>query len=164
MFDADRYAAPLRVVLYLKRWEIEIGNDELKTLPLDRLVHLRCRTPIGVLQERYGILLVYHAVRHVLHEAALTVDIDPQPLSFIHAVRVIRETMPVMHAAATERLPFLYTAMIRHIAQGQLPPRDNRINPRVVKKKMSNFPKKRPEHCHPSQPQTLFEQAVVILK
>jgi hypothetical protein len=54
--------------------------------------------------------------------------------------------------------------MIQHIAQGRLPPRDNRINPRVVKKKMSNFAKKRPEHRHPPQPQTSFEQAVVILK
>jgi hypothetical protein len=61
-------------------------------------------------------------------------------------------------------LPFLYAGMIQHIAQGRLPPRDNRINPRVVKKKMSNFAKKRPKHCHPPQPQTSFEQAVVILK
>lgn len=57
-----------------------------------------------------------------------------------------------------------YAAMIQHIAQGRLPPRDNRINSRVVKKKVSNFAKKRPEHCHPPQPQTSFEQAVRILR
>ena len=48
--------------------------------------------------------------------------------------------------------------------EGRLPPRDNRINPRVVKKKMSNFGKKRPEHCHVPQPPTSFQQSVVILK
>jgi len=54
--------------------------------------------------------------------------------------------------------------MIKHIAQGRLPPRENRINPRVVKKKMSNFGKKKPQHYHPPQPQRPFEQSVVMLK
>jgi hypothetical protein len=164
LLDANTHLATELVVLYHERWEIEIGNDELKTHPLDRLVHLRRRTPCGVLQELYGILLAYHAVRYFMHVAALSVDIDPRRLRFIHAVRVLRETTPLMRTAATERLPFLYAAMIRPIAQGRLPPRDNRINPRVVKKKTSNFAKKRPEHCHPPQPQTSFEQAVRILK
>ena len=85
-------------------------------------------------------------------------------LSFIHAVRVLRETAPLMRAAPTMRLPTLYRAMIQHIAQGRLPPRENRINPRVVKKKTSKFVRKRPEHYHLKQPQTSFEQSVVILK
>ena len=58
----------------------------------------------------------------------------------------------------------LNATMIRHIALGQLPPRENRINPRVVKKKMSNFPKKQAEHYRVPQPQTSFQQSVVILK
>jgi hypothetical protein len=164
LLDAGTYRAAELVVLYHERWEVEIGNDELKTHQLDRLVDLRSRTPCGVLQELYGILLAYHAVRYLMHEAALSIDLDPQRLSFIHAVRVIRETAPLMRAATAVQLPPLYHAMIRHIATGLLPPRDNRINPRVVKKKMSNFAKKRPEHAHPPQPQTPFEQSVVILK
>ncbi len=55
-------------------------------------------------------------------------------------------------------------AMIQHIAQGRLPPRANRIDPRVVQKKMSNFGKKRPEHCHPPQSRRPFEQSVVIFE
>ncbi len=97
-------------------------------------------------------------------EAALSVDIDPRRLSFIHAVRVLRETAPLMRSAPASQLPCLYAAMIQHIAIGQLPPRDNRINPRVVKKKMSNFAKKRVEHYNLPQPQRPFEQSVVILK
>jgi hypothetical protein len=61
-----------------------------------------------------------------------------------------------MRAAPAFRLPILYAAMIEHIAQGRLPPRENRINPRVVRKKMSNFGKKRAEHYHAPQPQTSF--------
>ena len=112
----------------------------------------------------YGILLAYNAVRCLMHEAALSVDIDPRRLSFIHAVRVLRETTPLMRAAPACQLPCLYTAMIQHIAIGQLPPRDNRVNLRVVKKKMSNFVKKRMECCKLSQSQRPFEQSVVILE
>jgi hypothetical protein len=162
--DSQTYPATELVVLYHERWEIEIGNDELKTHQLHRFVHLRSRTPCGILQEMYGILLAYNAVRFLMHEAALSVDIDPRRLSFIHAVRVLRETAPLMRAAPAVRLPTLFAGMIAHIARGVLPPRDNRINPRVIKKKMSNFPKKRPEHHHILHPQTSFEQAVRILK
>jgi hypothetical protein len=164
LLDERTYPAIEWVVLYHERWEIEIGNDELKTHQLDRLVHLRSRTPCGVLQELYGILVAYNAVRFLMYEAALSVDIDPRRLSFIHAVRVLRETAPLLRAAPADRLPTLYAGMIAHIAQGRLPPRDNRINPRVIKRKMSKFPQKRPEHSHVQHPQTSFEQAVRILK
>jgi hypothetical protein len=164
LLDAPSFPATELVVLYHERWEIEIGNDELKTHQLNRLVHLRSRTPCGILQEVYGILIAYNAVRFLMHEAALTVDIDPRRLSFIHAVRVLRETTPLLHTASAERLPTLYRGMIAHIARGVLPLRDHRINPRVIKKKMSNFPKKRPEHYRVQHPQTSFEQAVRILK
>jgi len=97
-------------------------------------------------------------------EAAARVNIDPRQLSFLHAVRVIRETVPLLRAAATPQLPRLYSAMLDHLACGRLPPRDGRINPRVVKIKMSNFPKKRPEHCRPRQPRGTFQQSVVMLK
>ncbi len=91
-------------------------------------------------------------------------DIDSRRLSFIHAVRVLRETAPLMRAAPLSRLSILYAAMIRHIAQGGLPLRENRINPRVVKTKMSNFGKKKAEHYRVPQPTTSFRQPVVILK
>jgi len=162
LLDADMFPAAEVVVLYHERWEI--GNDELKTHQLHRLVHLRSRTPCGILQEVYGILLAYNAVRFLMHQAALSVDLDPRRLSFIHAVRVLRETAPLLRSAHADQLPTLYAGMIAHIAQGRLPPRDNRIHPRVIKKKMSNFPKKRPEHYHVQHPQTSFEQAVRILK
>ena len=78
--------------------------------------------------------------------------------------RVLRETASLMRAAPTFRLPTLYAAMIEHIAQGRLPPRENRIDPRVVKKKMSNLGKKRPRHYPPPQSQRPFEQSVVMIK
>jgi hypothetical protein len=164
LLDAARFPALELIVLYHQRWEIEIANDEIVTHQLARPVDLRSRTPCGVVQEFYGTLLAHNAVRSMMRQAAMRVDIDPRQLSFIHAVRVIRETIPLLRAAPTAQLPALYQAMLHHIGTGRLPPRDGRINPRVVKVKMSNFKKKRPADCHGRHPQRSFEEAVVMLK
>ena len=166
LLDAEQYPAPELVVLYHERWEFELGNDEMKThqLTKDMPTHLRSRTPAGVVQEFYGLLIAYNAVRQLMHQAARSVDLEPRRLSFIHAIRVIRETIPIMRAGRTDQLPFLYRAMTKQLAAGLLPPRRDRINPRVVKVKMSNFAKKRPEHYNRPPPKKPFEQAVTILK
>lgn len=164
LLDADPFPALELIVLYHQRWEIEIANDEIVTHQLARPVDLRSRTPCGVVQEFYGTLLAHNAVRSMMLQAAMRADIDPRQLSFIHAVRVIRETIPLLRAAPTAQLPGLYQAMLCHIGTGRLPPRDGRINPRVVKVKMSNFKKKRPEDCHVRHPQRSFAESVVMLK
>ena len=163
LLDAGAYPAKELIVLYHERWEFEIANDEITTHQLDRPVELRSRTPCGVVQEIYGVLLAHNAVRALMHEAATSADIDPRSLSFIHAVRVVRETVPLLRAAGTEQLIPLYRAMIGHIATGRLPPRDPRINPRVVKVKMSGFAKKRPEHYHVQHPKKPFSESIVML-
>jgi hypothetical protein len=163
LLDAQAYPAKELIVLYHERWEIEIANDEITTHQLARPVELRSRTPCGVVQEIYGVLLAHNAVRALMHQAAVAVDIEPRSLSFIHAVRVIRETVPILRAAPTDQLWPIYRAMIGHIATGRLPPRDHRINPRVVKVKMSKFAKKRVEHYHVQHPQKSFPASIVIL-
>jgi hypothetical protein len=164
LLDPVRYPARELITLYHERWEIEIANDEIVTHQLARPVELRSRTPCGVVQEFYGIVLAHNAVRALMHEAARRVEIDPRQLSFIHAVRVIRETIPLLRAAATAQLPRLYDAMLDHLACGRLPPRDGRIHPRVVKIKMSIYQKKRPEHHLLRQPRRSFQEAIVVLK
>lgn len=161
----DQKQCPARelICLYHQRWEIEIANDELKTHQLARLVDLRSRTPQGVRQEIYGVLLAYNAVRALMHEAALTQQIDPRRLSFLDSLRVIRDAVADMRNARTEQLPVLHRGMLRLIAQCRLPPRDHRINPRVIKRKMSKWLKKRAQHYRPPQPNKPFNEAVVML-
>ena len=58
---------------------------------------LRSKTPALVRQEAYGLLLAHFAVRGLMHEAALAATPtprDPDTLSFVHAVRVLRRTLP----------------------------------------------------------------------
>lgn len=163
LLDEKEYPARELICLYHERWEIEIANDELKTHQLARLVDLRSRTPVGVRQELYGVLLAYNAVRRLMHEAALAEQIDPRRLSFLDSLRIIRDTVADMRNAPAERLPVLYRGMLRLIGQCRLPPRDARINPRVIKRKMSKWLKKRPEHYRPPQPKKPFGHAVVML-
>jgi hypothetical protein len=163
LLDEKDYPARELIGLYHERWEIEIANDELKTHQLARLVDLRSRTPGGVRQEIYGVLLAYNAVRGLMHEAALAEQIDPRRLSFLDSLRIIRDTVADMRNARTVQLPILYQGMLKLIGQCRLPPRDGRINPRVIKRKMSKWLKKRPEHYRPPQPEKTFDRAVVML-
>lgn len=88
-------AAPASEVAagYHERWEIETALDELKTHLRGARIVLRSKTPDLVRQEFYGLMLAHFAVRGLMHEAALKVDEDPDRLSFLHAVRVVRRKL-----------------------------------------------------------------------
>ena len=89
--------APARelAALYHERWEAEGTFDEFKThLRGGAAIRLRSKTPDLVRQEVYGLLLAHYVVRAVLHDAALQVDEDPDRLSFVHTVQVLRHTLP----------------------------------------------------------------------
>jgi IS4 transposase len=75
--------------LYHERWEIETSLDEVKT-HLRGVKILRSKSPDLVRQEFYALMLAHFVTRALMHEAALKADIDPDRLSFVHAVRVIR--------------------------------------------------------------------------
>jgi hypothetical protein len=90
---ADELAA-----LYHQRWEIETAFDELKTHLRGAKIVLRSKTPDLVRQEFYGLMMAHFAIRGLMHEVALKADEDPDRLSFLHAVRVIRRKMTVYGA------------------------------------------------------------------
>lgn len=88
--------------LYHERWEIENAFDEFKTHLRGPGIVLRSRTPELVRQEFYGLLLAHYAVRGLMHEAARKADLDPDELSFVHAVRVIRRKITTHGAQLRE--------------------------------------------------------------
>jgi hypothetical protein len=90
--------AEVPAALYHERWEIEGALAELKTHLRGARVVLRSKTPTLVRQEFWGLLLAHFAVRGLMHEAALRADENPDRLSFLHAVRVVRRKLPVFAA------------------------------------------------------------------
>ena len=95
--DAQAPAEDL-AALYHDRWEIENVFDEFKTHLRGRQAVLRSKTPELVEQELYGFLLAHFAIRGLMHEAALKADLDPDRLSFVHTVRVVRRKLPAFAA------------------------------------------------------------------
>jgi len=93
ILEPTRAPAEDLAALYHERWEIESAFDELKTHLRGRQITLRSKTPDLVRQEFYGLLMAHFAIRGLMHEAALKGEVDPDRLSFMHAVRVIRRKM-----------------------------------------------------------------------
>jgi hypothetical protein len=163
LINPVRFPAEELILAYHARWEYELTIDELETHQRPRLP-LRSQKPVGVVQEVYGLLLAHYLVRAVMVEAAATRDLAPTRVSFLSALRLIREFLPDFQRTAPVDHPVLYQALLADIAAATLPPRANRINPRVVKRKMSSFPVKRASHRHWPQPTKSFRDAIVLLK
>ena len=98
ILDPDQAPAHELAALYHERWEIETAFDELKTHLRGSRIVLRSKTPELVAQEFYGLLMAHFAVRGLMHEAALKADLNPDVLSFVHSVRVIRRELPMAAA------------------------------------------------------------------
>jgi hypothetical protein len=147
---------------YHERWEIEWVVDEVDTHQRLAARTLRSLKPVGVIQEWYGLLLAHSAVRVLMHEAALQADLDPDRLSFVHALEVVRDAVPEFQLGAPEQVPLLYARLLQESAAKRLPERRPRSNPRVVKRKMSNFKLKRAEHLRPLSPHGAFRDAIII--
>jgi hypothetical protein len=90
ILDHESAPAVELAALYHERWEIETSLDELKTHLRGSKIVMRSKTPDLVRQEFYGLMMAHFAIRGLMHEAALKADVDPDRLSFLHAVRVVR--------------------------------------------------------------------------
>ncbi|MEV7003995.1 IS4 family transposase [Streptomyces sp. NPDC093982] len=90
--DHEKYPADELAVLYSRRWEIELVFDEIKTHQRSRPV-LRSQTPDGVRQEIYAHLIVHHATRDLLDEAARLHLSTAERTSFTRALHVVRRSV-----------------------------------------------------------------------
>jgi hypothetical protein len=75
---------------YHERWEAEGVFGELKTQQRGPGKILRSRKPELVEQEIWGLLLTHYGIRHLMREAADQAELDPDRMSFIRALRVVR--------------------------------------------------------------------------
>jgi hypothetical protein len=160
LLDPQELPAREAPVVYHERWEEELTFDEIKNHRGGRPLALRGKTPELVVQEVYGLLLAHYVVRRVMHDAAVTARVDPDRLSFSNSLRVLQCQLP----EAPQRPPALwYQGVLRELRRQKLRARRERWYPRVIKRKMANWKKKRPQHHHPPQPTKPFHKAIVVL-
>jgi len=137
---------------YHRRWDIEIAYDEIKTHQCVTLrgqapTTFRSKLPDLVKQEIYALAITYNLVRTLISQAAAEHDQDPTTLSFLDALQHILDAAPILTAAAPERRKHKRQYLLTLLADCPIDrPRRPRLNPRVVKVKMSKWGRKTDAH------------------
>ena len=90
LLDPAQAPATELAALYAQRWEQENAFDELKTHQRGAGRVLRSKSPEMVIQEIYAHLLVYYAIRVLINRGVEPIDLDPDRVSFIRSLRVVR--------------------------------------------------------------------------
>ena len=90
ILDPDELTAAEIAAAYHERWEYEIALKEIETQMLDPGGGLRSKTPELVRQELWGPLLAHYSIRSLMTEASESAGIDPDRLSFIRSINVVR--------------------------------------------------------------------------
>jgi hypothetical protein len=136
--DPDIPATEL-VRLYHDRWEIESTFLALKQTLGDGRV-LRARTPAGLDQEVYALLVAYQALRIAIADATLgSPEVDPDRGSFAVALHTARDQVIKAAGVIAESTVDLIGAIGRQVLDNLLPDRRCRTSPRVVKRAISKF-------------------------
>jgi hypothetical protein len=125
-------------------FEIELVIDELKTHQRLSPQLLRSTSPELLSQELSGLLLAHYAVRAWIYQSAQQADLDPDRLSFTHALHVLDTACYEFALVEASDLPRLQERLLADLREPKtlLPPRRLRFCPRVVKRAFASFYRK----------------------
>jgi hypothetical protein len=108
--------------LYRKRWQIELNLRHIKiTMKMDSL---HCKTVDGVMKELAMFALAYNLVRSVMFESARVRKVAVERMGFLDALRWLIDPIP-----GGDPSDILIN-----------PRRPDRIEPRVIKRRMKKYP------------------------
>lgn len=139
LLDHHRYPAGELITLYHRRWEIETAYLKLKSSILGGRV-LRARTPVGIEQEVYALLVVYHLLRTAMADATSTrPEVDPDRASFTIAWQTARDQVIQAAGVIADTVIDLVGTIGRHVLADLLPDRRLRVCPRIVKRAISKY-------------------------
>src|SRR3954465_9707860 len=134
LLDEGFYPANELIILYHERWEEELVFDEQETHQDPRRAtkpaHLRSETPAGVIQEIYALSLGHFVIRSLMFEAAATVGLDPDRLSFTGSFQILKCRLPECDARTPVTLDAWYRGLNWESRVERADPKRNRINPR----------------------------------
>ena len=148
LLDPFEYPAKDLAVLYHERWHVEMVIDETRCHLRLSPSTLRSRTPDGVRQELYALLLAHVLVRTLMVQAAAAHAIAPISLSFTETLRILDEHLAPLALVSPQRRAHLFEQMVREIGQQRLPKQPLRVQARVLKRGYLRYPHKKPEHWH----------------
>ena len=135
LLDPVEYPATELAELYLRRWEVELNFDDLKTtMGMDEL---RCKTPEMVEKELLMYFIAYNAARWMIGEAASQTDADPMRISVKGALQELRNWEGQLNHPRTtlQDKRKLIAELLRGIALKIVLFRPNRKEPRCLKRR-----------------------------
>ncbi len=145
LVDEKAYPADELRALYHERWEIELGFGEIKTDMLERLETIRSKTPAAVAQEMWGLLIAYNLIRLEMERVAGELGVPPTRISFVAALREFVNEWHLASVVSPGTVPQRLSTLTDRLRHYVLPPRrPERVYPRAVKIKMSNYARKVP--------------------
>jgi hypothetical protein len=121
LLDPVRYPASELAELYLSRWQIEVNFRHLKTTMGLEVLH--CKRVAGVIKELYMFAIVYNLIRLVMLEASRRQKVPLDRISFIDALRWLRDSQPGTPLSALVLNPT----------------RPDRLEPRVLKRRPKEY-------------------------
>ena len=139
--DHRRYPATDLIALYHRRWEIETSYLELKSTILGGRV-LRARTPDGIAQEIYALLVTYQALSIAMSDATATATADRAGFSI--ALNTARDQVIQASGIIADTTIGLIGKIGHAVLDHLLPHRRRRTSPRVVKRAISKHRAKGP--------------------
>lgn len=145
LLDPHRYPATELIRLYHERWEIETAYLELKSSILGGRV-LRARTPAGVEQEVYALLITYQLLRTAMADATGTrPETDPDRASLTTALHAARDLVIQAAGVIADTTIDLVGTIGRHVLNHLMPDRRLRVCPRIVKRAISKYQARGPD-------------------
>lgn len=139
LLDHHRYPAGELASLYHQRWDIETAYLELKSTILGGRI-LRARTPDGIDQEIYALLVVYQLLRTAMADATGTQPgTDPDRAGFSIAWQAARDQAILAAGVIADTVIDLVGTIGRHVLAALLPARRLRVSPRIVKRAISKY-------------------------
>ena len=125
----------------MQRWEQELAFDDIKTSQLESKHVLRSRSPEGVEQEIWGILLAYNLIRVEMEAVALQANVPPSRVSFLKSLRlIVHEWFWRVDTRTPGAIPKHLREMREKLSRLILSPRRKRSYPRVARRKPHRYP------------------------
>lgn len=140
LLDAREFPRQEIAALYPQRWQIELDLRSIKSVM--KMDILRCLTPVMVEKEIAIHLLAYNLIRAAMAQAAVEQGLQPRQISFKATMQLLRAHSNTLCSTNEQGSPadYVYDQILCMIADNRLPHRPGRVEPRVRKRRQSNYP------------------------
>ena len=138
MLDPKLYPAEQLMVLYARRWRLELCLRDLKTTM--GMEQLRCKTPDMAEKELLAYLVAHNLMRCVIAQAVATFQVDMERVSFKGALDALRQYSDAIAKARNQKMRRqLWEDLLLNLARDLVPYRPKRSEPRAVKRRPKPF-------------------------